>query len=569
MERTKILRKASRSKVGLILHSILDVDVEVPHSETYLNDMENQSVLAMQDFKQPPAVDFTDNEIHNDSNIIPYSQYLQETQQGNVQDTHLQEKIALKEQVDSLEQNRSKQIKENECLLQTFTVFKNKSKEKEDKYMENEINLEKKIKKFDNILFKVGQSAQTVHMLTKPQAFYDNIHKQALGYQNPFYLKKAQRIKPTLYDGIVMSCKHIDVHVIDDEETLILKEESRSRMYEKENDLEAIKQNISHKPIDYEKLNRLTKDFRKRFTPQQELSAEQAFFVTYVQCYHLKKLKFPISKFDNVVKIRTTPNARTEVKQDKAKQPLDNALDFTCKHAQRIQELLVYVRDTCPNVINLSSKKVVVTPKNTVKKVRIVELITSSRNIKQVEISKTFNSNTHVLSPTGLKCSTSNCGSKPTGNKKNDRISQTPSRNMKNKVEAQPRNVNKKNYVFELIRNVDVKQSQLNANSELICATWNRSQLMNFVSKLLGTVRFRNDHIARIMGSKDEAPESIIKCIKNIQVLLNATVRNVRTDNGTEFVNKTLREFYENVEISYQTSVARTPQQNGIFERQN
>ncbi|GKE82287.1 hypothetical protein Tco_1552287 [Tanacetum coccineum] len=38
--------------------------------------------------------------------------------------------------------------------------------------------------------------------------------------------------------------------------------------------------------------------------------------------------------------------------------------------------------------------------------------------------------------PLGLKCSTSKSGSKPTSNKRNDRISQTPSRNMKNKVEA-------------------------------------------------------------------------------------------------------------------------------------
>ncbi|GKA61567.1 hypothetical protein Tco_0760974, partial [Tanacetum coccineum] len=50
-------------------------------------------------------------------------------------------------------------------------------------------------------------------------------------------------------------------------------------MSEKEKDLEAIKRNISHKPIDYEKLNRLSEDFRKRFTPQQELSAEQAFWL--------------------------------------------------------------------------------------------------------------------------------------------------------------------------------------------------------------------------------------------------------------------------------------------------
>ncbi|GJR60194.1 hypothetical protein Tco_1502356 [Tanacetum coccineum] len=67
-----------------------DVISKVPHSETYLNDMENQSVHAMQDFEQTPAMDVTDNEITSDSNIIPCSQYLQETQQTNVQDTNWQ-----------------------------------------------------------------------------------------------------------------------------------------------------------------------------------------------------------------------------------------------------------------------------------------------------------------------------------------------------------------------------------------------------------------------------------------------------------------------------------------------
>ncbi|GJY45958.1 hypothetical protein Tco_0435021 [Tanacetum coccineum] len=74
-----------------------------------------------------------------------------------------------------------------------------------------------------------------------------------------------------------------------------------------------------------------------------------------------------------------------------------------------------------------------------------------------------------------LKCSTSKCGSKPTGNKKNDRISGTPSRNMKNKVKAQPRKVNKKNSVVKLIRDVDVKHLLVNANSEPICATYKKS----------------------------------------------------------------------------------------------
>ncbi|GKB69659.1 retrovirus-related pol polyprotein from transposon TNT 1-94 [Tanacetum coccineum] len=73
----------------------------------------------------------------------------------------------------------------------------------------------------------------------------------------------------------------------------------------------------------------------------------------------------------------------------------------------------------------------------------------------------------------------------------------------------------------------------------------------------------------KFLASKDEAPDFIIKFLKMIQIRLNATVRNIRTDNRTEFVNQTLRDYYEQVGISHETSVARTPQQNGVVERQN
>ncbi|GJS33961.1 retrovirus-related pol polyprotein from transposon TNT 1-94 [Tanacetum coccineum] len=538
---------------------------------------------------------------------------------------------------------------------------------------------------------------------------------------------------------------HDAMSVIDDEETLILEEDSRSKMFEKE-DPEAVKQNISHKPIDYDKLNRLSEDFVKRFTPQQELSAKQAFWlrisnptiessnkppvivevpselpkVSLVNA-SLKKLKFHLAQFDSMVKKRTTPDARTEGEWEfehtkvvfnneiipflKSLKGIFNVFDrdllneimllhnrdahidylkYTQEQADILWgiELLVYVRDACPNTINLNAKKVAVTPKNKVKKVMFAEPLTSSSNTKQVESSTTSDSNTLVLSPTGLKCSTSNYGSKPTCNKKNDRISRTPSRNMENKVEAQPRKVNKKNRVFEPIRDVDVKHSLLKANSELICSTCKKFMfdgvhdmcLLDFVENMNSRAKYAKKHKktkyletygitsvnvvppkkttshsvktqkaelkvysrkpknvknvgsskkAKIVESKNanhsepnhtwgsnatdipsssslvmtgcpdcslvsglrmfetydreplsthelyEAPESIIKCIKNIQVRLNATVRNVRTDNGTEFVNQTLRDFYENVGISHQTSVARTPQQNDVVERRN
>ncbi|GJV47029.1 retrovirus-related pol polyprotein from transposon TNT 1-94 [Tanacetum coccineum] len=50
---------------------------------------------------------------------------------------------------------------------------------------------------------------------------------------------------------------------------------------------------------------------------------------------------------------------------------------------------------------------------------------------------------------------------------------------------------------------------------------------------------------------------------------LNPPVRNIRIDNGTEFVNQTLRSYYKSVGISHQTSVVRSPLQNGFVERRN
>ncbi|GJX78954.1 retrovirus-related pol polyprotein from transposon TNT 1-94 [Tanacetum coccineum] len=46
-------------------------------------------------------------------------------------------------------------------------------------------------------------------------------------------------------------------------------------------------------------------------------------------------------------------------------------------------------------------------------------------------------------------------------------------------------------------------------------------------------------------------------------------VKCLRIDNGTEFVNQTLREYYEKVVIFHETYVARSPQQNGVVERRN
>nr|GEU99165.1 integrase, catalytic region, zinc finger, CCHC-type, peptidase aspartic, catalytic [Tanacetum cinerariifolium] len=440
------------------------------------------------------------------------------------------------------------------------------------------------------------------HMnMIAPRAWYDLLSSFLLsqgfykGMVDPtlFIRRKGKDIlliKPMLYDGNVIAKETNAISISDSEETLMLEDESRSKMNLIQSDLMVLEKKVNIKPINYAILNQLSKDFGKHFVPQQELSAEQAFCfqisnhstdsfdassvkvdvptklpkVSLVNAI-LKKLKFHPAQFDSMVKKRITPDALTE----------------------------------------------------------------------------------------GVKCSTSTCRSQPTGNKRNDRISQLSSSNIKDKVESQPRKDNKKNHVVESICDANVKHTMLNANSQLIYVTYSecskhmtgdRSQLTNFVQKFLGTISFGNGQIAKIMGyddyqigivtisrvyyveelrhnlfsvgqfcdldlevafrkhtcfvnnlkvliysqdleeltydyfrftwvkflaSKDEALDFKIKFLKMIQVRLNAHVRNIRTDNGTEFFNKTLRNYYEEIGISHEISVARTPQQNGVVERRN
>ncbi|GJT35375.1 retrovirus-related pol polyprotein from transposon TNT 1-94 [Tanacetum coccineum] len=71
------------------------------------------------------------------------------------------------------------------------------------------------------------------------------------------------------------------------------------------------------------------------------------------------------------------------------------------------------------------------------------------------------------------------------------------------------------------------------------------------------------------LHSKDETPKVLKDFLTMIQRNLHALVIYVRTDRGTEFLNKTLNAFFEKEGIEHQTSTPRTPKQNGVVERQN
>nr|GFB93398.1 hypothetical protein [Tanacetum cinerariifolium] len=157
----------------------------------------------------------------------------------------------------SLKHTLSEYLKEKESFKKKISILKDDVQKEKSRNIDRELALEKEVKELNNIVFKRNQSAQTVHMLTKPQVFYNHATRQALGFQNLRYLKKAQQLKPNMYD------------------------ESRSKMIAKQNDPQLIEKKVITKPIDYATLNQLSTDFNTRFVPQTESYAEQAFWSQY------------------------------------------------------------------------------------------------------------------------------------------------------------------------------------------------------------------------------------------------------------------------------------------------
>nr|GEW85554.1 hypothetical protein [Tanacetum cinerariifolium] len=174
------------AKVALIAnlsHYGSDDLAEVHNLDNADDSMINQGVQVMSSFEQSNVVNQSETEITSDGNIIANSQVLR--------------LIVLN--------TLSEQLQEKLSLIKIVTILKNDFKKEESRNIDREIALEKKIKHMDNIVYKRDQSAQTVHMLTKPKFFYDHTTKQDLGFQNPFYLKKAQQLEPKLYDGLIIT----------------------------------------------------------------------------------------------------------------------------------------------------------------------------------------------------------------------------------------------------------------------------------------------------------------------------------------------------------------------------
>ncbi|GJR18407.1 hypothetical protein Tco_0966934 [Tanacetum coccineum] len=290
---------------------VQDHDAFVDHMDEY------HDVHEMQNDVQHNYVVDSDADYTSDSNIIPYDQYVEDNEEHVVQcnassvqsrltnkpdmlinDSVTSELARYKELVGEYEKRAKFELTDRErkideqmriiisdrnrketslkselhsaqiLLSSTVDHYKSKTeevkllkkdfKQKEDKFLEEFLDLKKIKDKIEDRLYKQGQSAQTVHMLCQPKSFYDEKHKVAIGYK-----KQAQS---AVYNG------HMPV-IHDSEDTRELAEITRKRMLLKMQSPLCVENKIRISPPDYSKENLLA-----TFAPQRNLTPEQIFW---------------------------------------------------------------------------------------------------------------------------------------------------------------------------------------------------------------------------------------------------------------------------------------------------
>ncbi|GJY00738.1 integrase, catalytic region, zinc finger, CCHC-type containing protein [Tanacetum coccineum] len=217
----------------------------------------------------------------------PSAQCISVTTQNNVDDNSLTAELATyKEQVELYERRAKFKLTEREQKIDEqlrIVITDHNCKEeslkrelhsKENKYLEEFLDMKALKEKVEDKLYKQDQSLQIVHMLCQPKPYYDEQNKVAIAYKNPLCLTRAQQVQPALYNGHeIIKTNHVPAIVHNSEDTLEIAEITRKKMNDKMKDPECVKMKVNIAPHDYSKENYLA-----TFIPQKQLTPEQIFW---------------------------------------------------------------------------------------------------------------------------------------------------------------------------------------------------------------------------------------------------------------------------------------------------
>ncbi|GKC69934.1 hypothetical protein Tco_1115817 [Tanacetum coccineum] len=318
-----------------------DVVSEVHDNDHYQDAIfENHEVHEMHDDDNVvPVVQNNVSSVPNDAYMMiyndmfePNAQSASKTTRNTIVDNSLTAELATyKEQVELYERRArnfiqlASTINHNKSMVEEVTSLKKDFKQKENKYLEEFLDMKALKEKVEDKLYKQDQSLQTVHMLCRPKPYYDERNKVAIGYKNPLCLIRAKQVQPALYNGHeIIKTHHVPTTVHNTEDTLEIAEITRKKMNDKMKDPACVAHKVKIAPPDYSKEN-----FLATFTPQKQLTPEQIFWsqdLIKMKAEALKQVlptksqvKINIftllqlfSEFEKTCKKRITPTGLTE-----------------------------------------------------------------------------------------------------------------------------------------------------------------------------------------------------------------------------------------------------------------
>nr|GEV75783.1 hypothetical protein [Tanacetum cinerariifolium] len=397
-----------------------------------------------------------------------------------------------------------------------------------------------------------------------PKPYYNELNKVSISYKNPLCLTHAKQVQPALYNGHeIIKDNHVSAVVHNTEDTLEIDEITRRKMNDKMKVPECVTHKVKIAPHDYSKENFIAiftphKELTPRAnilhykelfdsikitcakhieqvtaltTENVNLKAQILHKVNSVSKDHVKPKvlapgKYAIDVEPIIPYLRNNREAHLDylrhlkesvktihdiVEEAKVVRPLDRSLVSACRYTKHSQELLQYAIGTCPQDSQQRDKKLAPTPLSRKKQVTFVKQCDKSNSNTYKHVSKLNTQKTNVPVPpsTGVKRCTNASGSQPKSNIKKNKISPAKGVN-KLLVEEQPR-TNKSH--LRTPNSVDSSSRSKRTVVQIIlwyldsgCSKHmmgDRSRLINFMKKFIGTVRFGNDHFGAIMGYED------------------------------------------------------------------
>ncbi|GJU88532.1 retrovirus-related pol polyprotein from transposon TNT 1-94 [Tanacetum coccineum] len=518
---------------------------------------------------------------------------------------------AYTQQINDLNQTIS-DMKKELCAHQETISIMSQAKEaqiklyktREDKELDKVIALENKVKVLNDIVYKTGQSVQTMNMLNR---------NCKTSFAKPEFLKKAQRANPRLYD---IGCYNDNLALMlapDSDETIRLDKERRSKL----SDL--------IRPFDYAQLNNLY-DW---FVPQREKSAEQHHFPkTSKMCHTSSNKEFSKESFRK-------QSTLLEKRMDES-----IPWDQKCKSSKELFKIKKSV-DTIFDGVERCKQTIA-------KRTYFEEMVADLKYVNSLEDECVLNDNhdlcvLHYIN--GVNSRTRQPMAVPVRTTK-------PKHNVNQSVATSIGGILSIHHLDTKWK-PKFKRNDVNQNLvEIIlfivdsgCSkhmTGNLKLLTNFVEKFLGTVKFGNDQICNHILGYGDLGNDLLKgsrgtdlysitlqdsttpnpiCLmakatssqawlwhqrfygkkyglvivettsrftwthflrsktKHLELLIDSHTCPKRTscsseqqcenDKGTEFLNKTLLAYFAKEGIRHETSTARTPEQNSVVKRWN